>query len=157
MRLKSHSFKRRQERIGNAEERLHTGIEMLSKREMELVNKICAIEREARTLAVAKKVQEAKLKLMERNAVRKRLAMTRSVLNNLQMFKNQIDDANVYSYSIGAMSDMAKQFNYSSMNMDGMYKKLTNAQASFTEYVDHSEDMRTALADGYDKMFLTKA
>ena len=142
----------RQEAKHNAEERLVTGIEMLTKKEVEFVNKLTSIEREARALVASKRVPEAKQKLLERNAYRKRLGMTRSVLNNLQMFKNQMDDANVYSYSIGAMSDMAKQFNFSSANMDNLYKKLSSAQETFTEYVDHSEEMRTVLADGYDRL-----
>jgi citrate synthase len=142
----------RQEAKTNAEERLTTGIEMLTKKEVEFVNKLTSIEREARLLVSHKRVPEAKQKLLERNAVRKRLGMTRSVLNNLQMFKNQMDDANVYSYSISAMSDMAKQFNFSSANMENLYKKLSSAQETFTEYVDHSEEMRTVLADGYDRL-----
>ena len=125
---------------------------MLTKKEVEFVNKLTSIEREARLLVSHKRVPEAKQKLLERNAVRKRLGMTRSVLNNLQMFKNQMDDANVYSYSISAMSDMAKQFNFSSANMENLYKKLSSAQETFTEYVDHSEEMRTVLADGYDRL-----
>jgi hypothetical protein len=50
------------------------------------------------------------------------------------------------------MSDMAKQFNFSSANMENLYKKLSSAQETFTEYVDHSEEMRTVLADGYDRL-----
>lgn len=135
-----------------AEERLATGIEMLNKKETEFTHKLVTIERETRILVTAKRMNEAKQKLLERNAVRKRLAMTRSVLNNLQLFKNQMDDANVFNYGIGAMTDMAKQFNFSSANMDGLYKKLTSAQESLTEYVDHSEEMRSALTDGYDRL-----
>lgn len=133
---------------------MSTGIEMLTKKEIEFINRLTIVERDAKILASAKRLVEAKQKLLERNAIRKRLAMTRSVLNNLQMFKNQMDDANVYTYSISAMSDMAKQYNFSSANMDVLYKKLTSAQESFTEYVDHSDEMRTALSDGYDKLMM---
>ena len=144
----------RQESKHNAEERMATGIEMLTKKEIEFINKLEEVEKSARILASAKRIVEAKQKLLERNAIRKRLTMTRSVLNNLQMFKNQMDDANVYTYSIGAMSDVAKQNNFSSANMENLYKSLTTAQQTFTTYVDQSEEMRTVLTDGFDKLSL---
>ena len=72
------------------------------------------------------------------------------MLSNMEHMMCEIEDSKMYSYSIGAMSEVAKQFNYGTVNMDSMYKRLTSTQDKLHEFHDASEEIRAVMSESAD-------
>ena len=122
---------------------------MLTAKEAKLNIEIQTVEREIRALSKANKKTEVEVKLRKRIALKKRIGIAKSMLNNMQMMKFEIEDSKLYTYSIGAMSDMARQYNHSGVNLDAMYNKLTSAQDTFAEFANMNDDMQAVMSDGF--------
>ena len=104
----------------------------------------------ARALARRGQRADAKLRLRECSITRRRLMTAQTMLGNMEHMMCEIEDSKMYSYSIGAMSDIARQFNYSTANMDSMYKRLTSTQDKLHEFHDASEEIRAVMSESAD-------
>ena len=135
-----------QDKIGNA-------LEMLEHQDNELTSNIASVERAAKSYLQRGMKAEAKMRLRERANLRKRRDMNRNVVANLMEVRSQIEDNKIFKYSISAMSDVAREFNNSSINMEQLHSKLTRAQDTFQEYHDMTQDIQGAMRDGSDNLF----
>lgn len=132
------------------ETRLTTAVEMLESQAARLTAAITEREGEARALVRAGRKAEAKQKLRDCQITRKRLGTTQGVLMNLHHMMCEIEDNKMYAYSIDAMSSVAKEYNYSSANLDGLYKRLTSAQDRLSEFHDQSNEINAVLSENID-------
>ncbi len=57
-----------------------------------------------------------------------------------------MEDSHIISFSVDAMSNVAKQFNHTGVNIDRMHTQLVNAQDSIAEYMNQSDQIRDALS-----------
>jgi hypothetical protein len=132
------------------ETKLATAVEMLEGKEARLECDVRERTREARTLVTAGKKHEAKQKLRECQLIRKRLTTNQGMLLNLRNMMSEIEDTKMYTYSIDAMSSVAKEYNYSSANLDGLHKRLTSAQDRLIEFHDQSGEINAVLSENMD-------
>jgi hypothetical protein len=136
----------RQKGVANAEEKMNTSIEMLSAREVKYIAELAKCEKQAKVLARANRMAEAKNMLREKAIKKTRLETNRNVLNQLQSIKREVEDSHIIAFSVDAMANVARQFNHSGVNVDRMYTQLTNAQDSISNYMDQSDEIRNALS-----------
>jgi hypothetical protein len=146
-------FQRAAERKGvPTEAKLDTAVEMLEQKVALLVREEQVATREAALLARANRTTEAKEKLRVRQSTRQRLAKNQGVLHNLRQMQLQVEDTKMWAFSIEAMSSVANEYNYSSANLDGLYKQVTSSQDQMSEFHEQSAELNAVLSQNVDPL-----
>lgn len=132
------------------EDRLTTAVEMLDGQIVKLERNVLAETKMARERALAGDRASAMNHLKNAKVLKRRTMTARSMQFNLQNMKNEIEDSKVYQYGISAMSDVAKQYNFSSANLDKMYKQVTDAQERLQEFHDQNNEISSIISERLD-------
>ena len=132
------------------EDRLTTAVEMLDGQIVKLERSVLAETKMARERALAGDRASAMNHLKNAKVLKRRTMTARSMQFNLQNMKNEIEDSKVYQYGISAMSDVAKQYNFSSANLDKMYKQVTDAQERLQEFHDQNNEISSIISERLD-------
>lgn len=132
------------------EDRLTTAVEMLDGQIVKLERSVLAETKMARERVLAGDRSSAMNHLKNAKVLKRRTMTARSMQFNLQNMKNEIEDSKVYQYGISAMSDVAKQYNFSSANLDKMYKQVTDAQDRLQEFHDQNNEISTIISERLD-------
>lgn len=130
------------------QEEMETALDLMEVQERRLEREYSTLTASATAMAKSGRSAEAKAKLRQRAGVKKSLDHIRRMEENMRSMVEFSRSSEVVRVGVQAMHSMAKHFNGSTANVEGMYKNITEAQDVFAELSNTQEDINVALQSG---------